>query len=172
MSLQTPIEEAAMHNPKHFMIMKNFDWKKYLNYHLKWQLGIIITAPLMYLFIDYCGMNYWLAVLSFQFVGAIIFYPIDTYIFNKSKGSILDVLYVAPKLNDPIKDQLLNDHVDQLKEEALEEVANPIWEEAKEFADWKAKVPTSVQNNWSNLTENDKLIVYYFSKMIALNEEE
>jgi len=166
------VEEFVMNNPKSFNLMKNFDWKRYFKYHLKWQAGIVITAPLMYLFIDYCQMNYWAAVFSFQFVGAIIFWPIDNYIFNRKKVDPLDLLYTAPTLGDVYKDQLLKDHTDSLKEEAREAIKNPQWDEAMIFADWRSKVPTGVQKNWSKLTESEKLMVYYFTKVQAISEEE
>lgn len=59
--------------------------KKYLIYHLRWQSGFIISIPCMYFFKDYLELPSWLVVLIFQFIGALIFYPIDKYIFNKKK---------------------------------------------------------------------------------------
>ena len=60
--------------------------KKYLTYHAKWQLGIIVSWPCMYLFLDILGWSNLATVIGFQFVGAIIFYPIDKFIFKKMKG--------------------------------------------------------------------------------------
>ena len=47
--------------------------KKYLTYHAKWQLGIIVSWPCMYLFSDILGWSNLETVIGFQFVGAIIF---------------------------------------------------------------------------------------------------
>ena len=63
--------------------MKNFNWKQYFHYHLKWQLGMIITVPLLYLFLDVLHFPYIISVILFQFVGAVVFYPIDKYILSK-----------------------------------------------------------------------------------------
>ena len=60
--------------------------KKYLTYHLKWQLGFFVAWPCMFLFQDFLGWPYWATVLGFQFIGAIIFWPIDKFIFRKMKG--------------------------------------------------------------------------------------
>lgn len=59
--------------------------KKYLLYHFRWQTGAIITIPAMYLFIDIMNLSTWIAVIFMQFVGAIVFYPIDQYIFKKKE---------------------------------------------------------------------------------------
>jgi len=63
--------------------------KQYLTYHLKWQLGIIVSLPCMYLFQDVFHWPYWATIVGFQFVGALFFWPIDKFIFNmkKSKAS-------------------------------------------------------------------------------------
>lgn len=63
-----------------------FNWKRYAIYHGKWQLSTIVTIPLMYFFADFCGLPYWASILSFNIIGAIMFWPIDNWIFrNKSK---------------------------------------------------------------------------------------
>jgi len=60
--------------------------KKYLTYHAKWQLGIIVSLPCMYLFQDIFHWPHWATIIGFQFVGACIFWPIDKFIFRKMKG--------------------------------------------------------------------------------------
>jgi hypothetical protein len=40
----------------------------------------------MYLFSDILGWSNFETVIGFQFVGAIIFWPIDKFIFRKMKG--------------------------------------------------------------------------------------
>lgn len=52
-------------------------------YLLKWQLGTFVAVPCMYLFSDYMKLPYWASVILFNFVGALIFYRIDAYIFRK-----------------------------------------------------------------------------------------
>lgn len=69
--------------------MKKYFKKQFLTYMFKWQIGIIICAPLMYLFIDYLHFPYWLSMVCFNFVGAIVFYPIDTWIFKRRERQIL-----------------------------------------------------------------------------------
>jgi hypothetical protein len=60
--------------------------KQYLTYHLKWQLGIIVSLPCMYLFQDVFHWPYWATIVGFQFVGALVFWPIDKFIFNMKKS--------------------------------------------------------------------------------------
>jgi len=65
------------------MIQKS---KAFLVYALKWQLGAIVAVPSMYFFHDYLGWsNFWTTV-AFQFIGAIVFYKIDDFIFRKLKS--------------------------------------------------------------------------------------
>jgi hypothetical protein len=60
--------------------------KQYLTYHLKWQLGIIVSLPCMYLFQDVFHWPYWATIVGFQFVGALVFWPIDKFIFNMKRS--------------------------------------------------------------------------------------
>lgn len=66
--------------------MKN--WKQFLIYHGKWQLSTIVTIPLMYLFTDIVGMPYWGSIISFNIIGAFIFWPIDKWIFRNKQKSL------------------------------------------------------------------------------------
>jgi hypothetical protein len=61
--------------------MKNL--KQFLIYALKWQLGIIVALPCTYLFQDVLGWSHFWNIVSFQFVGALVFWNIDKYIFTK-----------------------------------------------------------------------------------------
>lgn len=61
----------------------NVQLKPFLTYALKWQLGFIVTIPSLYFFIDYCHLNYVWATILMQIIGAVVFYPIDSYIFKK-----------------------------------------------------------------------------------------
>jgi hypothetical protein len=60
--------------------------KQYLTYHMKWQLGIIVSLPCMYLFQDVFHWPYWATIVGFQFVGALVFWPIDKFIFNMKRS--------------------------------------------------------------------------------------
>ena len=57
--------------------------RKFLLYAMKWQLGTIITVPLLYLFIDILHLSYLWSTICFNLVGAAIFFPIDLWIFRK-----------------------------------------------------------------------------------------
>lgn len=65
--------------------MKKSNWKQYLIYHGKWQLSTIVTIPLMYLFADICGLPYWASIFLFNIIGAVLFWPIDKWIFRYKK---------------------------------------------------------------------------------------
>ena len=58
-------------------------YKQYIFYHLKWQLGIIVSLPCMWLFHDVFQWNNFETVVAFQFVGAVIFWKIDKLIFKQ-----------------------------------------------------------------------------------------
>ena len=60
--------------------MKNF--KIYLIYHLKWQIGIVISWPCMWLLHDVCGWNNFYTIVGFQFIGACVFWYVDKRIFQ------------------------------------------------------------------------------------------
>lgn len=57
--------------------------KQYILYHLKWQVSILITAPCMWFFQDFLGWNNISTIITFQFLGAVIFWNIDKFIFKK-----------------------------------------------------------------------------------------
>jgi hypothetical protein len=63
--------------------MKNL--KTYLLYHLKWQVGIIVSWPCMYLLHDMLGWNNFCSIVGFQFIGALLFWNIDKLIFKYVK---------------------------------------------------------------------------------------
>lgn len=57
--------------------------KKFLLYAIKWQGGSPIMAATMFLLpID----NIWIKTIIANIIGAIIFYPIDNFIFGMKKG--------------------------------------------------------------------------------------
>jgi len=60
-------------------------YKTYFIYHLKWQLGILVSWPCMWFFKDVLlWSNFW-TIIAFQFVGALIFWNIDKYIFRNER---------------------------------------------------------------------------------------
>lgn len=58
--------------------------RQYLMYHAKWQIGMIVSLPCMYIFRDILGWNNFFTIIGFQFIGALIFWPIDKYIFKNA----------------------------------------------------------------------------------------
>ena len=60
--------------------MNNF--KLYLIYHLKWQIGIVVSWPCMWLLHDVFGWNNFYTIIGFQFIGACIFWNVDKLIFR------------------------------------------------------------------------------------------
>ena len=63
--------------------LKRFNWKRYGIYHAKWQIRVVISWPCMYLMLDIWGWNNFWTIIGFQFVGALIFWNIDKWIFKK-----------------------------------------------------------------------------------------
>lgn len=63
--------------------MKNF--KRYIIYHIKWQVGVVISWPCMWLMHDIWGWSNFWTIIGFQFVGALIFWNIDKLIFKNDK---------------------------------------------------------------------------------------
>jgi len=56
------------------------NWKRFLLYNLRWQLGGIIIAPILWLFLEYLQWDYILSMFLMQLFGAAIFYPLDMWI--------------------------------------------------------------------------------------------
>lgn len=56
----------------------------FVKYSIKWQLGIIVSWPCIYLLHDVLGWNNFNTIIGFQFVGALVFWKIDKMIFKKS----------------------------------------------------------------------------------------
>lgn len=56
--------------------------KKFGIYLFRWQTGWFIFTPILYT-CDYYKIKLWLSIIIAQFIGALIYYPIDTYIFKK-----------------------------------------------------------------------------------------
>lgn len=62
--------------------------KSYIKYHIRWQMGFVIFSPCMYLF-NYWHIDTWVSIILMQFVGAIIFWPLDKYIFKKKEPIVI-----------------------------------------------------------------------------------
>lgn len=60
-----------------------FNWKKYGLYHLRWQSGFLLNALVFYVCIKLLDFPIWLSVIIFQFFGAIFYWWIDKFIFQK-----------------------------------------------------------------------------------------
>ena len=58
--------------------------KKYFLYHLRWQISAWVMLPFMYLF-QFLNFPLWLNLMAGQFIGAIIFWKIDHWIFKEKK---------------------------------------------------------------------------------------
>ena len=56
--------------------------KKFLIYMLRWQTGIFFTWPTIYLLKDVLHYGNLITIIIFQFVGGIIYWFIDKWIFN------------------------------------------------------------------------------------------
>ena len=56
--------------------------KLFLTYVLKWQAGIFVSWPCMYIMKDILGWNNFITIVTFQFIGALIYWPVDRYIFK------------------------------------------------------------------------------------------
>jgi hypothetical protein len=63
--------------------MKNF--KRYIIYHIKWQVGVVISWPCMWLMHDIWGWSNFWTIIGFQFVGALIFWNVDKLIFKNDR---------------------------------------------------------------------------------------
>lgn len=61
------------------------NWKRYSIYFLRWQLGGIIIAPILWLLLEYWELGYLWATFLMQFIGSMIFYPIDMWIAKRKK---------------------------------------------------------------------------------------
>jgi len=62
------------------------NWKRFLIYSLRWQLGGIIIAPILWFLLEYMEMRYIIAMVSMQLIGAVIFYPIDMWIAKRKNN--------------------------------------------------------------------------------------
>jgi len=61
------------------------NWKRFGLYALRWQLGGIIIAPILWVLLEYLKIEYVLSTILMQLIGAVIFYPIDMWIASKKK---------------------------------------------------------------------------------------
>ncbi len=59
----------------------NLKYKKYILYHLRWQSGFFVFYPVFRLLDG--RVSYVAEIILSQFIGAVIFWWIDKYIFRK-----------------------------------------------------------------------------------------
>lgn len=65
---------------------KSYKWierNRYFAYHLRWQLSALIMMPIMYS-LNAMKLPLWVAFMTSQFFGALIFWYIDLFIFSDS----------------------------------------------------------------------------------------
>jgi hypothetical protein len=66
--------------------MKNWNWKRIGKYHFKWQISFIVMWPCLELCHNILHLSTLPALVLSNFIGALLFYPTDLYIFDKSKN--------------------------------------------------------------------------------------
>jgi len=70
-----------------------YNIKRYLIYHLRWQVSaIIMMGPMMIL--QAFGFPLWLNLSIGQFIGAIIFYYIDKKIFSGREAKVVEEEFI------------------------------------------------------------------------------
>lgn len=66
--------------------IKNWNWKRIGIYHFKWQIGFVIIWPCLELCYKILALDTLSALVFSNFIGALLFYPIDSFIFDKKKN--------------------------------------------------------------------------------------
>ncbi len=62
--------------------------KKYTIYHIRWQISALVMMPIM-IFLEQ-HLPLWQNLMIGQFVGALIFWNIDKWIFGRHNESVID----------------------------------------------------------------------------------
>ncbi|CAG7581202.1 MAG: hypothetical protein SLAVMIC_00725 [uncultured marine phage] len=62
-----------------------FNRKRFTLYALRWQLGGIILAPILWTLLEYFKLPYLMSMIILQLIGACIFFPIDMWI-SRQRG--------------------------------------------------------------------------------------
>lgn len=73
--------------------LKGILTKRYAIYHLRWQISALVMMPIM-LFLE-AHLPLWGNLMVGQFVGAMIFYGVDTYIFKEHKEDNIEAALVT-----------------------------------------------------------------------------
>ena len=68
--------------------MKKLKLHPYIQYHLRWQSGILFTWPAMYLLKDVMHLGNAVTIICFQFIGACLYWFVDKWIFKKKEQKI------------------------------------------------------------------------------------
>ncbi len=72
---------------------KNWNWNRIGVYHFKWQISFIIIWPCLELCYNILNLSTLPALILSNFIGAILFYPIDLFIFNSKKSFVIQNLF-------------------------------------------------------------------------------
>ena len=62
--------------------LKNLIKNQYFVYHLRWQLSAFVMMPFM-IGLESMGLPLWQNLMIGQFIGAVIFFKLDQYIFKE-----------------------------------------------------------------------------------------
>jgi hypothetical protein len=65
--------------------LKNWNWKRLGTYHFKWQISFIIMWPCLELCYNVLHLSTLPALVLSNFIGALLFYPLDLFIFVKKQ---------------------------------------------------------------------------------------
>ena len=66
-------------------------WKRYLIYHIRWQISAWVMMPVM-LFLERQGLPLWKNLIIGQAFGACVFWFVDKWIFS-TKTDVNDMLH-------------------------------------------------------------------------------
>jgi len=82
--------------------IKKIITKRYLVYHLRWQISAFVMMPFM--IVLQASLPLWANLMVGQFIGAIIFYGIDSHILKEHKEdsleSIMDDVILNPEVSE------------------------------------------------------------------------
>ena len=80
---------------------KNWNWERIGIYHFKWQISFIILWPRLELCYNILHLTTLPALVLSNFIGALLFYPIDLFIFKNK-----ELKYGTPKRKKTSADKL------------------------------------------------------------------
>lgn len=74
-------------------------------------------------------------------------------------------------------EELIKELIEEQKEkffepqEVLDQICNPLWEIYDKFHNWRNYVPRYLQLNWSKLSKQTKIVIWFLCEKQANNEE-